>query len=113
MTHLTFEDKYFEQKLPDGTVVFTRTQNVVNALLYYRKQFIDIIELTKKQTPRIMMTESFEDLMKKIRKTNDIDKKIRQAEDAIIKIDSILKRMSVNQSKDTPAKNNDNNQFEK
>lgn len=115
MAQLFIEDNYYEWKGDDGTVVFTRTKNIVNALLYYRNQCLAVIDNCRKQTPRIMAVESFEELMNKIHKIDNIDMKIRKAENMIIQIDDILKRMSINHkpNENTPRRASVDEQPEK
>lgn len=97
MAQLFIEDKYYEWRGDDGTVVFTRTRNIVNALLYYKNQCYKVIEDSNQiitSAPKIMFAESFEDAMKKINKITDAHKKIDKADALIRQIDETLQRMA-------------------
>lgn len=107
MAELYIEDKYYEAKLDDGTVVFTRTRYIVNALKYYRNQCLEIIKLGEnklKQTPRMMMVESFEEAKRKMDSITNTQIRIRKAYDMIDKIDEILRKMATNNPPSGPQK---------
>lgn len=96
MASFFIEDKYFEAKLDDGTVVYTRTRYIVEALKYYRNEFLKIIETgekTIKETPRFMVVNSFEDAMKKMDKITDTQIKIKKAYEMIEQIDKIFQNL--------------------
>ncbi len=97
MANLYIEDKYYETKLPDGSIMFTRTRHIVNALLYYKQQCYDIIEKGNKtisSTPKIMAVNSFEEAMQKINRLTDTKSRIVKAEKMIERIDGILRKMA-------------------
>ena len=107
MAEIYIEDRYFETKLDDGTIVSTRTRHIVNALKFYRNQCLEIIkngENELKKTPRLMMVESFDDAMKKIDRINNTQVRIRKAYDMIDKIDDILRKMATKDPPSGPAK---------
>lgn len=107
MAEIFIEDKYYEAKLDDGTVVYTRTRFIVNALKYYRNQCLEIIKQSENQikaTPRLMVVESFEEAMKKIDKMTNAQVRIRKAHDLLDKIDDMLRRMATNTPPSGPQK---------
>ncbi|MBQ4542242.1 MAG: hypothetical protein IJA23_05290 [Clostridia bacterium] len=107
MASFFIEDKYFEAKLDDGTVVYTRTRFIVEALKYYRNECFKIIEngeKTIKETPRLMVVGSFEDAMKRIDKITDTQVRIRKAHELIDRIDKIFKNLANGSSQSGPSK---------
>ena len=107
MASFFIEDKYFEAKLDDGTVVYTRTRFIVEALKYYRNKCFKIIEngeKTIKETPRLMVVGSFEDAMKRIDKITDTQVRIRKAYELIDRIDKIFKNLANGSSQSGPSK---------
>ena len=103
MASFFIEDKYFETKLDDGTVVYTRTRFIVEALKYYRNECFKIIESGEKrikETPRLMVVSSFEEAMK----LTDTQVKIRKAYEMIDKIDGIFRNLANGSSQSEPSK---------
>ena len=109
MASYYIEDKYVEKTLDDGTVAYTRTRHIIEALKYYRSECFKIIEdgeKSIKQTPRLMMVSSFEEAMRRIDKISNTQTKIRKARDLVAKIDSILIKIA-NSSSQSPISNPD------
>lgn len=107
MASFYIEDKYFEAKLDDGSVVYTRTRFIVDALKYYRSECLKFIEKGERQikeTPRLLVVNSFEDAMKRIDKINDTQAKIRKAYEIIDKIDNIFRNLANDSSQSEPSK---------
>lgn len=107
MASFFIEDKYYEAKLDDGSVVYTRTRFVVEALKYYRNECLKFIENGEKrikETPRLMMVNSFEEAMSRIDKITDTQIKIRKAYEMIDKIDNIFKNLANGSSQSGPQK---------
>lgn len=107
MASFYIEDKYFEAKLDDGSVVYTRTRFVVEALKYYRNECLKFIESGEKkikETPRLMMVNSFEEAMSRIDKITDTQIKIRKAYEMIDKIDNIFRNLANGSSQSEPSK---------
>lgn len=107
MASFFIEDKYFETKLDDGTVVYTRTRFIVEALKYYRNECFKIIESGEKrikETPRLMVVSSFEEAMKRMDKITDTQVKIRKAYEMIDKIDGIFRNLANGSSQSEPSK---------
>ena len=107
MASFYIEDKYYEAKLDDGSVVYTRTRFVVEALKYYRNECLKFIESGEKrikETPRLMMVNSFEEAMSRIDKITDTQIKIRKAYEMIDKIDNIFKNLANGSSQSEPSK---------
>lgn len=93
MAELPIEDKYYEATLSDGTVIFTRTRFVVNAIQHYRKQCIDIINHNQnviRNTPRVMAVTSFEEAMKEIDKLSNAKAREVKATQLLEKLDKML-----------------------
>ncbi len=107
MAQLYFEDNYYEAKLDDGTVIYTRTRYIVGALKFYREKCLEIIKKSEesiKTTPKFMVVESFEAMMQKIHKIEDTQTRIRKAYDMIDKIDNILRKMALSNPPSGPQK---------
>ena len=107
MASFYIEDKYYEAKLDDGSVVYTRTRFVVEALKYYRNECLKFIESGEKrikETPRLMMVNSFEEAMSRIDKITDTQIKIRKAYEMIDKIDNIFRNLANGSSQSEPSK---------
>ena len=107
MASFYIEDKYFEAKLDDGSVVYTRTRFVVEALKYYRNECLKFIESGEKkikETPRLMVVNSFEDAMKRMDKITDTQVKIRKAYEMIDRIDTIFRNLANGSSQSEPSK---------
>lgn len=97
MAKLYYEDKYYEAKLPDGSIVFTRTRYILDALNYYRNQCLKIISDSNHQAdsaPKIMMVESFEEMMKHINKLTNTQIRVKKAQNALMKIDKIIAKLT-------------------
>lgn len=97
MAQFFIEDKYFEAKLPDGSIAFTRTKYIVDAIMYYRQQCMDIIESENKilrSTPKIMTVGSLEEMMNKIHSMTSAQARINKAETMLKKLDGILASMA-------------------
>ena len=107
MASFYIEDKYYEAKLDDGTVVYTRTRFIVEALKYYRNECLKFIENGEKQireTPRLLVVNSFEDAMKRMDRITDIQVKIRKAYEMIDRIDTIFRNLANGSSQNEPQK---------
>jgi hypothetical protein len=107
MASFYIEDKYFEAKLDDGSVVYTRTRFIVDALKYYRSECLKFIENGERQikeTPRLLVVNSFEDAMKRIDRITDTQVKIRKAYDMVEKIDNIFRNLANGSSQNEPSK---------
>lgn len=105
MAHLFIEDKYYESKLPDGSIVFTRTRYVVQAIQFYRQKCLEIINSTDKtlsNTPKIKFVPSFEEAMKEIEKLTDAKTRNAKAKELLEKLDRILHNMA--QQSEPPQK---------
>lgn len=105
MANFFIEDKYYEAKLPDGSVVFTRTKYIVNALKYYRNECYNIIKNGERflhETPKLMMVESFEEAMQKMDKIADTQRRVQKAYEMIEKIDAIFKQLASGGSSSEP-----------
>lgn len=102
-------DNYFESKLDDGTLIYTRTKYVVEALQYYHEMFFKIAEENVdiiNKTPPVLSATSFEDARRKIAKLTDARKRAEIAYENMKKIEKIFKIL---EEKSNP-KNNKNNQ---
>ena len=107
MASFYIEDKYYEAKLDDGSVVYTRTRFIVEALKYYRNECLKFIESGEKrikETPRLMVVSSFEDAMKRIDKITDTQVKLRKAHEMVDKIDQIFKNLANGTPQNGPQK---------
>ena len=105
MANFFIEDKYYEAKLPDGSVVFTRTRYIVNALKYYRNECYNIIKNGERflhETPRLVLVESYEEAMKTMDKISNTHKKVQKAYELIEKIDAIFKQLASGGSSSEP-----------
>ena len=105
MAHLFIEDKYYESKLPDGSIVFTRTRYIVQAIQFYRRKCLEIINNTDKtlsNTPRVKFVPSFEEAMKEMEKLTDAKKRNIKAKELLEKLDKILQNMA--QQNEPPQK---------
>ena len=93
MAGLPIEDRYYEATLPDGSIVFTRTKYVINAIQFYRQKCIDIInqsQNTLQKTPRLMMVSSYEEAMEKMNKIADTKTRELKAKQLLEKLDKAL-----------------------
>ncbi len=96
------EDKYFEQKLDDGSVIWTKTSCVINALNYYKNECLKIIsnaESTLNKTPRIMAINSFEKAMEKIHQIQEAQRRIIEARQVLQRINMQLQRIAETSTK--------------
>ena len=97
MASYFIEDKYIEKTLDDGSVAYTRTRFIIEALRYYRNECFNIIdngEKMIKNTPKLFIVESFEEAMNRINKISNTQMRIKKAQDLITKIDNILIKMA-------------------
>ena len=105
MYKLPIEDKYFEITLSDGTVAYTRTRFVVEALMYYRKQCIDFINKVEpglRGAPRLITVNSYEEIFKKINDVQNNAEKLSRVKKLLEQIDETLKKITDSQKTSQP-----------
>ncbi len=96
---LPIEDKYFETTLEDGTIIYTRTRFIVEALLHYKHECEDFIENTEAsfaRAPRLMVLQSFEEVKAEINKVVDKRERLSKARELKDRIDGMLNNIFSN-----------------